>query len=128
MQDNIQGSPVIVEANSRNLYRWYNRFTIYTGLPDIAGWEWHQQQQRAVNPGTWVSQRINEIDEFYNTIDIELASNFLKKYNVKYIVVGQLEQASYPGAGLEKFNANAGKLWQSVYQDKETIIYKVITP
>ena len=105
MQDHVQGSPVIVEANSRNLYRWYNRFTIYTGLPDVVGWEWHQQQQRAVNPGSWVSERINEIDEFYYTTNLELASDFLKKYNVKYIVVGQLELASYPGAGLEKFSA-----------------------
>ncbi len=50
MQDNIQGSPVIVEANSRNLYRWYSRFTIYTGLPGVVGWEWHEQQQRAIEP------------------------------------------------------------------------------
>jgi YYY domain-containing protein len=125
MQENIQGSPVIVEANSRNLYRWYNRFTIYTGLPNVAGWEWHQQQQRAVNPGTWVSQRINEIDEFYYTTDLELAADFLKKYNVQYIVVGQLELASYPGAGLEKFTTASGTLWDPVYQEKETTLYKV---
>ena len=125
MQDHIQGSPVIVEANSRNLYRWYTRFTIYTGLPGVVGWEWHQQQQRAVNPSTWVSERINEIDQFYNTIDVELASNFLKKYNVSYIVVGQLEQATYTGPGLDKFTANNGSLWQAVYQDQDTVIYEV---
>ncbi len=128
MQDHIQGSPVILEANSRNLYRWYDRFTIYTGLPNVVGWEWHQQQQRAVNPGTWVSERINEVDEFYNTIDPELASAFLKKYNVKYFVLGQLEQATYPGPGLTKFAANVGKLWQLVYQDQDTSIYEVIAP
>jgi YYY domain-containing protein len=128
MQDHVQGSPAIVEANSRNLYRWYNRFAIYTGLPDVAGWEWHQQQQRAVNPSTWVSQRINEIDEFYNTTDIERALDFLRKYNVKYIVLGQLEQASYSGPGLEKFSENEGNLWQKVYQDQDTTIYQVVDP
>lgn len=125
MQENIQGSPVIVEANSRNLYRWYTRFTIYTGLPNVVGWEWHQQQQRMVNPSTWVSQRINEVDEFYYTTDLTLAADFLKKYNVRYIIVGQLELASYPDAGLEKFAGASGTLWDPVYQEKETTIYKV---
>lgn len=128
MQDHVQGSPVIVEANSRNLYRWYTRYTIYTGLPNVVGWEWHQQQQRGVNPSTWVSERINEVDEFYRTTDMELAMKFVKKYNVKYIVVGQLERASYPGAGLEKFAANVGERWRDVYHDIETVIYEVISP
>ena len=117
-----------MEANSRNLYRWCTRYTIYTGLPNVVGWEWHQQQQRGVNPSTWVSERINEVDEFYRTTDMELAMKFVKKYNVKYIVVGQLERASYPGAGLEKFAANVGERWRDVYHDIETVIYEVISP
>jgi uncharacterized membrane protein len=44
MQDNVQGSPVIVEANCTE-YRWCTRFTIYTGLPGVVGWNWHPQQR-----------------------------------------------------------------------------------
>ncbi|MGE5223682.1 MAG: DUF2298 domain-containing protein, partial [Omnitrophica WOR_2 bacterium] len=51
MQENVQGSPVIVEAKSGDLYRWFTRYTIYTGLPGVIGWQWHEQQQRAVLPG-----------------------------------------------------------------------------
>ena len=40
MQDHVQGSPVIVEANCPE-YRWCTRFTIYTGLPGVVGWNWH---------------------------------------------------------------------------------------
>ena len=125
MQENIKGSPVIVEANLRNLYRWGSRYTIYTGLPGVVGWEWHQQQQRAVNPGSWVTNRIMEIDNFYLTNDFSQAAAFLRKYNVQYIVVGQQERGHYPGPGLDKFVQLNGSLWQEVYRDRDTVIYKV---
>ncbi len=127
MQENVNRSPVIVEANLRNLYRWGSRFSIYTGLPGVVGWEWHQQQQRAVVPGVWVTDRILEIDDFYLTEDWNQASNFLQKYNVRYIIVGQQERGHYPGPGLEKFENANGILWNEVYRDEMTVIYQVIT-
>jgi YYY domain-containing protein len=126
MQENVQGSPVIVEAVSRNNYRWYNRYTIYTGLPDVVGWEWHQQQQRALNPSEWVTSRIFEIAEFYNTIETDYVTSFLRKYDVEYIIVGQLEQVAYPGPGLQKFADFNGVLWREVYRNAGTVIYQVI--
>jgi YYY domain-containing protein len=126
MQENIQASPVIVEGNQRNLYRWGSRFSIYTGLPGVVGWEWHQQQQRALLPGTWVSNRIDEIDDFYRTTDFQRAMDFLNKYNVKYIVVGQQERGLYPGPGLDKFPAANSLFWKEVYHDGPTVIYEVI--
>jgi YYY domain-containing protein len=126
MQENIQGSPVIVEANSRNLYRWYTRFTINTGLPGVVGWEWHEQQQRAVNPPDWVTKRVTDIDLFYTTVDTDITKQFLNLYAVKYIVVGQLEQVTYPGPGLDKFAAFNGILWNEVYRDENTVIYEVM--
>ncbi len=132
MQENIQGSPVIVEANQRNLYRWGSRFTIYTGLPGVVGWEWHQQQQRASLPGNRVSERIAEIENFYITTDLQLASDFLRKYEVRYIILGQQERGLYSGEqgeqvqGLAKFPAAEGVLWRTVYQEGDTIIYEVI--
>jgi YYY domain-containing protein len=126
MQENVQGSPVIVEANSRNLYRWYSRFTIYTGLPGVVGWEWHQQQQRALMPSDWVTKRILDINQFYTTVDTDIAKQFLNLYQVRYIVVGQLEQVTYPGPGLDKFPTFNGVLWNEVYRDANTVIYEVI--
>ena len=126
LQENVKGSPVIVEANLRNLYRWGSRITINTGLPGVVGWEWHQQQQRATLPGQWVTNRILEIDKFYQTTDLEEAHTFLRKYDVRYIIVGQQERGHYPGPGLDKFPAAAGVLWKQVYQDRATAIYEVV--
>ncbi len=124
MQDNVQGSPVIVEANVPE-YRWGTRFTIYTGLPGVVGWNWHQRQQRVLM-SNWVWERVSEITNFYSTTDPAAAQTFLKKYNVCYIIVGQLERAAYPGEGLLKFERLDGTLWQEVYRDGQTVIYAVL--
>ena len=123
MQDHVQGSPVIVEANCPE-YRWCTRFTIYTGLPGVVGWNWHERQQRTLTPQL-VEDRVNEVDSFYTTTDVQAALAFLKKYNVKYIIVGQLERAEYPGFWLDKFESQNGKLWHSFYRDGDTVIYQV---
>ena len=125
MQDNVKGSPVIVEANTPE-YRWGTRYTIYTGLPGVVGWSWHQRQQRALFPGDWVTARIQEVTDFYNTSDQQAAKDFLTKYSVKFIVVGQLEQTLYNKEGLAKFESANGRLWKAVYQDSGTVIYEVI--
>jgi YYY domain-containing protein len=124
MQDNVQGSPVIVEANCPE-YRWCTRFTIYTGLPGVVGWNWHQRQQR-VYTSMWVQDRVNEVGDFYNDIDMDHTLEFLRKYEVKYIIVGQLERAAYAFEGISKFERYDGVHWRSVYRDGQTIIYEVL--
>jgi len=129
MQDNIKGSPVIVEANCTE-YRWCTRFSIYTGLPGVVGWNWHQRQQRGIFAPS-VQERVNQVGLFYATPDIRQALNFLKKFDVKYIVVGQLEHNVYPPIdpetdGFAKFAQFDGKYWNAVYRDGNTTIYEVL--
>ncbi len=124
MQENVQGSPVIVEAQIPE-YRWGTRMTIYTGLPTVLGWNWHQRQQREFVPGNDIWGRAGEIQAFYTGTDLALTQDFLKKYQVHYIVVGQLEQAYYFGPGLDKFEAQDGTLWNEVYRNEGTVIYEV---
>jgi YYY domain-containing protein len=124
MQNAVKGSPVIVEANTSE-YRWGTRFTIYTGLPGVAGWSWHQRQQRAITPPEWVTGRIDQIGTFYTTSDETFVKDFLRQYNVSYIIVGQLEKAYYH-TGLDKFSRWNGKYWNEVYHDGDTAIYQVL--
>lgn len=123
MQDNIQGSPVIVEANQVE-YHWATRYTVYTGLPGVVGWNWHQRQQRTLTPDEWVFSRVEDVNIFYDIPDLEYAREFLEKYQVSYIVLGQLERAKYSSEGIDKFLAGEGILWKEVYRDQETVIYK----
>lgn len=125
MQDNVQGSPVIVETNCPE-YRWCSRFTIYTGLPGVVGWNWHQRQQRALIPPNLITDRVDAIGNFYTTTDIAFARDFLAEYEVRYIIVGQLEGIYYPGDGLLKFEQYDGTLWNEVYKDGQTAIYEVL--
>jgi YYY domain-containing protein len=124
MQENVAGSPVIVEANTPE-YQWGSRYTIYTGLPGVVGWNWHQRQQRALTPSEWVTDRVTEIGMFYNTTTRSVVEEFIEKYDVTYIIVGQLERATYSGLGLRKFDEWNGDLWQEVYRDGETVIYQI---
>ena len=116
MQQNIEGTPVIVEGHTVE-YHWGSRFTINTGLPGVLGWNWHQRQQRTVLANNNVQLREDEINNFYNTQDIDIANDFLNKYNVQYIVYGQLETAYYSAVGLTKFRGmkvSIGKRYMTV--------------
>jgi YYY domain-containing protein len=126
LQENVIGSPVIVEANLRDLYRWGSRYSIYTGLPGVVGWEWHEQQQRTTIPASWISQRISEIDDFYLTVNMQAVEDFLRKYDVRYIILGQQERGHYPGPGLQKFEDWDGLMWREVYHEEDTAIFEVL--
>jgi YYY domain-containing protein len=125
MQENIEGSPVILEGQAYE-YRWGNRFTIYTGLPGVVGWNWHQRQQRAILMSNVVQERVDSVNTFYLTEDPQYVSDFLEEFDIQYVIFGQLEKIFYPGVGLEKFEAYEGQLWEAVYRVGETTIYRVL--
>jgi uncharacterized membrane protein len=127
MQENVSGSPVIVEANQVE-YHWGTRYTVYTGLPGVVGWNWHQRQQRTLTPHDWVFSRVEDVNTFYETTDLDFVINFLERYQVSYIIVGQLEQAKYSPEGISKFYEESGSLWELVYQNQDTMIYKTLIP
>ena len=102
MQDNITGSPVIVEGHTTE-YRWGSRYSIYTGLPSVIGWSWHMRQQNSLMDGAIIDKRISDVDDFYNNANIQSALHFLNSYQVQYIVVSGLERAYYSPEGIAKF-------------------------
>ena len=66
LRENVSGSPVILEGNAP-LYHWGSRVSIYTGLPTVIGWDWHQKQQRSIIDSSIIDRRIESVTNLYNT-------------------------------------------------------------
>lgn len=101
---NVKGSPVILEAfHYMGGYRWGSRFSIYTGLPTVIGWDWHQTQQRNAGGRGVIEQRMQDVQAIYNGTSLDEALDLLTKYQVRYLIVGELERSLYEPAGIAKF-------------------------
>ncbi len=123
LQENVSGSPVIVEAVTP-LYRWGSRVSVYTGLPTVVGWPWHQMQQR------WdarheVEARVSDVEEMFTTADLSRTSELLEKYRVSYIYFGEQERLYYPSADMTKFDRMVGHGLELVYENPGVRIYRV---
>jgi uncharacterized membrane protein len=137
LQENVQGTPVIMEGVSVSEYQWGNRISIYTGLPSIVGWRWHQVQQRTFAPmPTMVEMRHANVNAFYSTSDIYQAWEIIQFYDVEYIIVSGLERARYEVrandgsilySGLTKFETMVELgLLEVVYAEGQGVIYHVV--
>jgi YYY domain-containing protein len=130
----IQGSPVIVEGLGWREYLWEGRVSIYTGLPTVVGWRWHQVQQRPMLPSRLVEQRRDDVNALYDTTDVVEAMSILERYGVRYVYVGEYERTTagafgrpYSPEGLAKFDrlADEGVL-RIVYDAYGVTIYEVL--
>ncbi len=124
IQDHVAGSPVVLEAQIPE-YRWGSRVSIYTGLPTVLGWTWHERQQRSGYQGM-IDERLRDVKTMFDTTDVAQLSGLLQKYHVRLIYVGDLEKAYYSAAGLAKFDGMvaAGKL-SVLYRSDGVTIYSV---
>jgi uncharacterized membrane protein len=115
---NIKGQPVILEANGDS-YTDYARISANTGLPTVIGWPVHEWLWR----GTYdiVAPRITDVQNLYTTQDINITKTLIKKYNISYIVVSELERQKYPNLNEQIF----AKLGKPVYQEGKTRLYKI---
>ena len=107
MQENVKGSPVIMEGRRQGSeYQWNGRFSIMTGLPSVLGWNWHQRQQRTFYPmHEWIFQRERNIQQFYNTSNIDVAVDIIHHFDVEYIIRSGLEEVHSTPEGLDKLDS-----------------------
>ena len=105
LQENVEGSPVIMEARHEpSEYQYNARIAINTGLPSVLGWNFHQRQQRTLHSmSDMIFQRERSVKQFYNTGNIDVAVDLLWMHRVEYIIVSDYERAHATAEGLAKF-------------------------
>jgi len=116
---NIKKSPIILEYVGYE-YTYASRVSSFTGLPTLVGWRFHSSQLTGLD----VSVRENDVHEIYNTTENDQAVELLKKYNISYIFVGELEKRYYDAQSLKKFPENQ-KIYNLIYSQSEAQIYEV---
>lgn len=115
---NITGQPVILEGVGQS-YSDYARISSNTGLPTVMGWPVHEWLWRG-SPGEGTKREI-DVKTIYETDDINIAQELLKKYNVSYVVIGDLERQKYLEINEDKFYG----LGDVVFDQKNTFIFKM---
>lgn len=118
MNTNIQDQPIILEAQGDS-YTDYARISTNTGLPTVLGWTVHEWLWR----GSYdiPSPRITDVQTMYETESEQIAKELFDKYDVEYVVVGDLERQKYTKLSEEKFK----KLGKIVFQNSNTRLYQV---
>jgi YYY domain-containing protein len=117
---NLNGTNVILEAPGTS-YEDTSRISSYTGIQTVVGWAGHEFVLR--NSWKDVAARIRDVDTIYDTEDYDEAIGLLRKYNVSYVYVGNVELMKYKQKGLQKFEniSYFERAYRGVYE-----IYRVL--
>ncbi len=121
---------VVLEVNGMN-YSWASRISVYTGLPTVIGWPFHELQWRGNLDELAVWQPWLDMTKIYETTDVEEAKTLLHKNHVRYVFVGQVENGTRSlfsdGHEFKKFSPEAlakfAGFMKTVYADPANNIY-----
>jgi YYY domain-containing protein len=117
---NIEGAHTVIEAQGPE-YQNFTRVTKHTGLPSVLGWHHHIRQRGVSNPT--ISDRAADIDQIYSTGDVGEAHRLAKKYNAKYVFLGEIERQKYGAGVLDKFMGVPQ--FEMLYSSGSSVIFKV---
>ncbi len=119
----VEGRPVIVEAtvDGGASYRYGGRVAAFTGLPDLIGWVGHEHQWRGTSDEA--VRRVADVERLYTSTDPREREALLRRYDVRYVIVGEVERQQYDAALLELWEA-----WPAVYRFGDGAIYVIERP
>ena len=118
LRERAGGNETMIEATGGQ-YTSSARMAAWTGVPNVIGWAGHEVQWG--RDGDVLAEREKDVDHVYTTDSLAEALVILRKYGVTYVLVGSVERAKYPPAGLEKFESGL----PAVFTSGETALYRV---
>jgi uncharacterized membrane protein len=127
----VHGTPTILEAAIGPYRGNGSRISSATGLPTVLGWDHHQTQQRYAAD---VARRMLDVRALYNETDTSAKLAELRRYNVRYVVVGDVERywstdddpRPYASAdGLAAFDELVGHGLTVAFESGATRVYRV---
>lgn len=127
LDENVQGSAVILEVHYRGAYDYRGRVSALTGLPTLLGWGSHEHQWRG--SGELPDRRARVVDELYTTRNPERFLTLLREYDITYIYVGPLESQTFDliePTELDRLTHLPNKLLDLVYDRDGVKIYQVV--
>jgi uncharacterized membrane protein len=130
--ENVDGTPVIAEASIGPYRGNGSRISIATGLPTILGWDRHERQQRYADG---INTRFADVRTLYDSTSTGVKLQILQKYDVQYVIVGDVERYSVIGNvpyasadGIAEFDTMVGHGLEIAFQSGTTTVYRVTQP
>jgi uncharacterized membrane protein len=127
LNQNADKTEVLLEAPGIEMYKGYSRYAIYTGLPTLLGWDYQVGQQLGSRAGGVLATRSADALRLYATSDISEAEAMLKRYKIRWIVVGAIERKQFmrgQAANFDKF----GAFCKEVLRNKGAVLYRYDPP
>lgn len=122
---------VIIEAAIGPYRGNGSRISSATGLPAVMGWDRHQYQQRYPEG---ITERVADVRWFYNSPDPAAKLDVLRRYRVRWIIVGDVERLWYmPGEsmpyaspeGIAAIEEMTGGSLRLAFESAGTSVYEV---
>jgi len=116
LNDNADGGAVLESFGADYSAFGHARISTFTGLPSVLGWAGHELQW-----GHDVGTRREDIARMYESPTPAGALPLLRRYRVRWVVVGPLERTDYGDDGVAKWD----QLGRRVYDAGGTTVWRL---
>ncbi|HVZ80968.1 MAG TPA: DUF2298 domain-containing protein [bacterium] len=124
----VPDQPCLLEFVGEGYNSWGSRFSIFTGIPALMGWDGHVREWVTGRQDLTedVGQRFQATEQIFRTPDPAVAKKYLDAYGVRLVMIGTVERngvpgrkGGYPAEGLAKFQG----FLPLIYKNPQVEIY-----
>jgi YYY domain-containing protein len=109
LNDHARSGEVVLEAVGDDYSAFgHGRISTFTGLPTVLGWPGHELQW-----GHDAGSRRDDVARMYKEAGPAETLPLLRRYGIRYVVVGRLERTDYGDEGIAKWDALGHRVFDS---------------